>query len=145
MTGNAPKEIGNSCKCFKCGNPIFCRGKEYQGKTNPQWQNNDGKSHYDKDGGCKVVSGGTATVANTTYTSNVQPETKVVWGKLDEPSADQLLLVSGLREVRSLAYDFTKEGHPELSENTNLFGQIVNANISHLLTLALIKATKESK
>jgi len=72
MTGNAPKEIGNSCKCFKCGNPIFCRGKEYQGKTSPQWQNNDGKSHYDKDGGCKVVNNTTATTSSTTYTSNIQ-------------------------------------------------------------------------
>ena len=140
MGSNPPKEKGNSGKCFKCNNPIYCREKEYNGQVSLQWQNQEGGAHYNKDGTCKdqLNPGAPQSIAQKVT------ETKVVWEKLEEPSEDQKQLVAGLREVRSLAYDFTKEGHPELSENTNLFGQIVNANISHLLALAQIKATKES-
>jgi hypothetical protein len=139
MPSNPEKIVGNSGRCFKCNNPIYCREKEYQGEKKAQWQNQDGKAHYDKDGGCKVEGKGFAE----TYTAP-KSETKVVWSKLEEPSKDQLLLVDGLRELRSLAYDFTKETHPELSENTALFGQINNANMTHLLSLMHIKAVKES-
>ena len=139
MGKNPDKIPGNSGRCFKCNEPMYCREIEYQGEKKPQWQQKEGGSHYDKDGGCKGV--GTQSAASTPAPV---VESKVVWEKLDEKSADQDQLVMGLREVRSLAYEFTKEGHPELSENTNLFGQIVNANISHLLALAQIKATKES-
>ena len=140
MPSNPDKVVGNSGRCFKCNGTIYCREVEYQGQKKSQWQQKEGGSHYDKDGGCKGVSSGTQLQTITTP----PVESKVVWEKLDEKSADQVQLLGGLREVRSLAYEFTKEGHPELSENTNLFGQIVNANISHLLALAQIKATKES-
>ncbi len=136
MPRNPPKELGNSGKCFRCNKPIYCK-EGYEGK--PTWKNNDGSSHYNKDGDCAD-----STKFETQSVAQKVQETKVVWEKLDETSEDQQQLVSGLREVRSLAYTFTKENHPELSENTNLFGQIVNANISHLLALAQIKATKES-
>ena len=139
MGSNPPKEKGNSGQCFKCNGNIYCREKEYNGTVSLQWQNQEGEAHYNKDGGCKSQS----SSEPQSIAQKVQ-ETKVVWEKLEKPTEDQQQLVAGLREVRSLAYDFTKEGHPELSENTNLFGQIVNANISHLLALAQIKATKES-
>ena len=142
MPSNPDKVVGNSGRCFKCNGTIYCREVEYQGQKKSQWQQKEGGSHQDKDGGCKGVGGTSASIGSSQPPPVV--ESKVVWEKLDEKSDDQTQLLGGLREVRSLAYEFTKEGHPELSENTNLFGQIVNANISHLLALAQIKATKES-
>lgn len=115
--------------CNKCGATIGW--KESNGKWIPL--NEDGSEHKN-----------TCTGSQSQSTEQRVLDTKVVWEKLDEKSEDQLQLVAGLREVRSLAYEFTKENHPELSENTNLFGTIVNANITHLIGLAQIKATKES-
>jgi len=132
MAKNPPKEIGNSGKCFRCNKPIYCK-EGYQGK--PTWKNNDGSSHYNKEGECND---------STSFETTTQKETSVVWEKLDEKSSDQTQLVEGLRELRALAYDFTKETHPELSENSPIFGQINNANMTHLLSLMQIKATKES-
>jgi hypothetical protein len=45
---------------------------------------------------------------------------------------------------KSYAYKITKETHPDLSENSNGFGMIVNAKTMQLLALMQIKATKES-
>ena len=44
--------------------------------------------------------------------------------------------------MQGLAYEYVKELHPDMPENTNTFGQIVNANISHLINLAKVKAIK---
>ncbi len=139
MGRNPPKEKGNSGQCFKCSGNIYCREKEYNGLVSLQWQNKEGGAHYDKDGGCKIGQMGSAQ----SISSKVQ-ETKVSWNTLDDKSSDMKQLVLGLDSMRSLAYEFTKGNHPELSENSNLFGQIVNANITHLIQLALVKATKES-
>lgn len=136
MGKNPPKEIGNSGKCFRCNKPIYCK-EGYQG--NPTWKNSDGTAHYNKEGECANPN-----EMRTTGDGGAS-ETKVVWEKINEISEDQNQLVQGLRELRALAYDFTKETHPELSENTQLFGQINNANMTHLLSLMQIKATKESK
>lgn len=136
MGKNPPKEIGNSGKCFRCNKPIYCK-EGYQGK--PTWKNNDGSSHYNKEGEC-ADSGNFETTGKS---SPQVTETKVIWEKLDEQSDDQRQLVLGLTELRALAYDFTKGYHPELPDNTNLFGQIVNANMTHLLSLMQIKAIKE--
>ena len=110
--------------CNKCGQPIGWR--QEGDKYIPL--NTDGSDHKPTCGGSKPQT----------------QDTKVVWGKLDEVSEDQAILREGLRQLRLVAYEFTKENHPELSDNSNLFGQIVNANISHLIGLAQIKATKEA-
>lgn len=133
MPKNPPKELGNSGKCFRCNKPIYCK-EGYQGK--PTWKNNDGSSHYNKEGDC---------ADSTKFETTPKPtETKVIWGDLPEKSDDQKLLLEGLRELRALAYEFTKETHPELDENGTAFGQINNANMTHLLQLMHIKAVKES-
>ena len=113
--------------CNKCGQQIGWR--QEGGKYIPL--NIDGSDH-------KPTCSGSKSVA-----PQVQ-ETKVIWGKIEKPTQDQEILREGLRQIRLLAYEFTKENHPELSDNSNLFGTIVNANITHLIGLAQIKATKES-
>ena len=53
MPRNATKVIGAESPCFRCGKTMFCKGKEYQGETKPQWQNADGEAHYTSNGDCK--------------------------------------------------------------------------------------------
>ena len=60
----------------------------------------------------------------------------------DEKTSDMLELVIGLKTMRALAYQDAKDIHPDMPENSNTFGQIVNAGISHLINLAKVKAMK---
>ena len=144
MQKNPTKEAGNNGPCFKCGVNIFCNEVEYKGTKKLQWQGEDGKAHYSFDVTTNITSC-KSKVSEIYHAPTVQPEANIVWEKLYDKSDDQQLLLDALREFRSLAYEFTKEGHPELLENTNLFGQIVNANITHLIGLAHIIAIKESE
>ena len=138
MPKNPPKEKGNSGPCFKCGATMVCREKEYNGTISLQWQAQDGTSHYDKEGGCKV-----GQIPKSV--AQVVTELKVAWKELseDEKSDDMKQLVLGLKSMRSLAYEDTKELHPGMSENSNSFGQIVYATTHNLIELAKVKAIKE--
>jgi len=136
MPKNPPKEKGNSGQCFKCNANIYCREKEYQGTISLQWQDKEGKAHYDKGGGCKVQGSVSTPVAQII-------ESKVVWTKLDEKTDDQTQLQEGEGMFNSLAYETAVSRHPDMSQNSNTFGQIVNAIETHLIQLALVKATKE--
>lgn len=60
----------------------------------------------------------------------------------DEFTADMEELMLGLKTMRSLAYQDAKDVHPDMAENSNTFGQIVNAGISHLINLAKVKALR---
>lgn len=60
----------------------------------------------------------------------------------EEFTADMEELMLGLKTMRSLAYQDAKDVHPDMSENSNTFGQIVNAGISHLINLAKVKALR---
>jgi len=53
MPTNPQKTIGEQGPCFKCGKLMFCNEVEYQGNKKAQWQNQEGKAHYNKDGSCK--------------------------------------------------------------------------------------------
>ena len=63
----------------------------------------------------------------------------------DEKTEDMRELVMGLKVMRNLAYEDAKDMHPDMPENSNTFGQIVNAGVSHLINLAKVKALKVSK
>ena len=60
----------------------------------------------------------------------------------EEKTEDMKELVLGLKIMRRLAYEDAKGIHPDMPENSNTFGQIVNAGISHLINLAKVKAMK---
>lgn len=138
---NPEKTIGNSGRCFKCNEPMYCREKEYQGEKKPQWQDKEGKSHYSSDGSCK---GGSVQGSTPTQSYTPAPTTKVTWTKVDNtPDMEQLL--GGLESMISLAYESVKKSHSELDENGTTFGQIVNARTGHLIALATVKAIKENK
>ena len=142
MVKNPPKIKGATGACFKCGVPISCNEKTYNGMVSLQWQGIDGKAHYKKIGD-EFVCGG----SNQQSTPSAVQETVVNWTVLPEEdvSADMKQLMSGLDMMRALAYQNAKELHPDMSVNSNTFGQIVNANIGHLIQLAKVKAIKELK
>ena len=142
MVKNPPKVKGATGACFKCGLMISCNEKEYNGTVTLQWQGANGKAHYKKVGDEFVCGGGF-----TSTPSSVAQETLVNWTVLPEEdvSADMKQLMSGLDMMRALAYQNAKELHPDMSVNSNTFGQIVNANMTHLIQLAKVKAIKELK
>lgn len=71
----------------------------------------------------------------------------VKWEALpqEEWTEDMKELVLGLKAMRALAYKDAKDVHPDMPENSNTFGQIVNAGISHLINLAKVKAIRGKK
>ena len=75
-----------------------------------------------------------------------QPD-MVKWERVseDDKTEDMKELVLGLKTMRALAYEDAKDVHPDMAENSNTFGTIVNANITHLVNLAKIKAMKIKK
>ena len=141
MPRNPTKEKGASGPCFKCGNTMYCNEKEYQGLVSLQWQDNNGKAHYTRDGNC---AGSSPTINNMPSVAQQVTTHKVNWEEVGEITDDEGVLLGGLKRMRLLSYEDAKEVHPDLDENSNTFGQIVNAGITHLVNLALVKATKES-
>ena len=144
------KVEGSIENCPSCKQKIYCRTKQASGNfpAKLQWQDEDGKAHYSFDFATKLTSCKSETKTEP-KTSNQNPflDEKVVWDILqtEEYTDDMKELVLGLKTMRSLAYQDAKDVHPEMSENSNTFGQIVNAGISHLINLAKVKALRTKK
>ena len=146
---NPQKIEGNSGACWKCNNTItYVKTGSYQGKDKFQWQNSDGSAHYKKIGaGEKDFACSSGTKFNTPSVAQQLTMNKVSWTVIseEEQSEDMKQLLAGLKGMRALAYQDAKELHPDMDENSNVFGQIVNAGITHLIQLAKVKAIKEIK
>ena len=118
-------------KCYACGktwqlgDEINQTGKT-NSKGNPAWCI-DGKN-------CQglMETSGTQQFTNT-----------AIFTDPGELSDDEQILVDGEKRLESIAYKIAKDSHPDMDENSNTFGQIVNAKTSHLEMLMLIKALKE--
>ena len=143
------KVEGSIEKCPSCKNTVYCRTKEASGNypAKLQWQDEDGKAHYSFDFATKETTckGGKAVESSVTYK---QPQAQIIesvkWEILqkEDYTPDMQELVLGLKTMRSLAYQDAKDVHPDMAENSNVFGTIVNANITHLINLAKVKAMK---
>ena len=137
------KVEGSIENCPSCKQKIYCRTKpasdNYPAKL--QWQDEDGKTHYSFDFATKETTckGGKPESAHQTQTIE-----SVQWDVIQEEdyTPDMQELVLGLKNMRSLAYQDARDVHPDMPENSNTFGQIVNAGISHLINLAKVKAMK---
>ena len=147
MPKNPPKIKGSSGPCWKCGTVITYNEKEYNGTISLQWQGADNTAHYKKVGEDFVCKTGSAPQAGSPSIAQQLMNGVVNWTEISEEdmSEDMKQLLAGLKGMRSLAYQDAKELHPEMSENSNTFGQIVNAGITHLIQLAKVKAIKEIK
>ena len=148
VTKLEPQEAKGSCKV--CGLEVMWVTKSYGGKfpDKKTLRNaSDQEAHNVKDGqgGWTCSTGSTGIDGFGQSVASKAIENQVVWEGMEKLTADQKQLSDGLRVTRSIAYDFTKECHPSLSENSNSFGQINNANMTHLLDLMKIKAIKDSK
>jgi hypothetical protein len=78
--------------------------------------------------------------------SNYTPPTpsKVDWGTiLSGETANQKELREGFEEINSLAYNLTKKQHPDESDQSNIFGQIVHAKSLVLTNLLIAKNLKK--
>ena len=140
---------GTILPCKKCGRKVKWVTKTYGGKYNPSTtvRNADDENAHnvkvgDKNWVCSTVTG---FAENTRSVVQQATETKVVWENPGEFTDDEQLLLSGLKRMRVLAYKDAKDVHPDMNENSNTFGQIVNAGITHLTQLAKVKAIKEIK
>lgn len=72
------------------------------------------------------------------------PVEKTIWPSSPaQYTPDQTNLMDAEEIYCKMAYDIVKAMHPNLDENSNLFGQMVNAKESHLVQLAKIKAIRE--
>tara|TARA_R110000751_G_C13684275_1_gene471616 strand:- start:439 stop:888 length:450 start_codon:yes stop_codon:yes gene_type:complete len=143
-----PKIEGTSGACNVCKMNVTWVKKTWQGKDSLTLRNSsDQNAHNVKDGngGWTCSTGSTGVDGFGQSVASKAIENQVVWEGMEKLTADQKQLSDGLRVTRSIAYDFTKECHPSLSENSNSFGQINNANMTHLLDLMKIKAIKDSK
>ena len=144
------KVEGSIEKCPSCKNTIYCRTKEASGNypAKIQWQDEDGKAHYNFDFKTnETTCKGAKTEPSTIYHQSppiVHIVESVKWEVLqkEDYTADMQELVLGLKTMRSLAYQDAKDVHPDMAENSNVFGQIVNAGMTHLINLAEIKALK---
>ena len=141
------KVEGSIEKCPSCKNTIYCRTKEASGNypAKLQWQDEDGKAHYSFDFATKETTcKGAKTESSTTHQVSTQTVESVKWEVLqkEDYTADMQELVLGLKTMRCLAYQDAKDVHPDMAENSNVFGQIVNAGMTHLINLAEIKALK---
>ncbi len=71
---------------------------------------------------------------------------RVKWHELPEQLTPlQSELYHGFHEVTTVAYQLTREQHPDEPEDSNIFGQIVHAKSLVLSNLVIAKAIKNSK
>jgi hypothetical protein len=75
----AEKKLGATMTCGQCGNTLHCAwSKEYEGKRNLQWQNEDGTPHYKRISPgkyeCRIPDGQTPAPQTTGDTSYQTPQ-----------------------------------------------------------------------
>jgi len=138
------KKDGNVEQCPTCHKKIYCRmtkgSEKYPAKL--QWQNEDGKAHYKFDFATKETSCNEDKVER----SPNQPDI-VTWPEIpdDEISPDMTELIIGEEWMIALAVKTAKKRHPSMSENNNIFGQIVNSIANRYVEMAKVKALKVGK
>lgn len=131
MPRNPEKKAGNQGPCFKCQQVMICNEIEYKGEKKLQWQDNNGKSHYDKDGNCK----GTVQQVDNAVQAIKTQKIKLEDIKLDIPILEKALQVSRssiqfLKAIEYVAYE-------ELGQDTNPahIGMYVNIVANKLLNV----------
>lgn len=88
------------------------------------------------------------TVGVADVVAVLEPKTHniVKWPVIPEQFSDtQSELYHAYQDVNMIAYQLTKEQHPDEPEWSNLFGQIANAKATILSNLFLAQAIKKSK
>ena len=138
--------------CQKCNCPIQWDkliDKTFTKKDGSQghgwWREDLSKEEHTKERCQKMESSGEWRIRQTGYDlSKDRPEQKTIWPTAPaQYTPDQQNLMDAEEIYCKMAYDIVKTMHPSLDENSNLFGQMVNAKESHLVQLAKIKAIRD--
>ena len=139
--------------CQKCGCPInwdktidktFTKKDGSQGQG--WWREDLSKEEHTKERceGFTKSNEWNKTPGSGLPKQTTQPIEKTVWPTAPaQYTPDQQNLMDAEEIYCKMAYDIVKTMHPTLDENSNLFGQMVNAKESHLVQLAKIKAIRE--
>ena len=139
--------------CQKCGCPInwdktidktFTKKDGSQGQG--WWREDLSKEEHTKERceGFTKSNEWKKTPGSGLPKQTTQPTEKTVWPSAPaQYSPDQQNLMDAEEIYCKMAYDIVKTMHPSLDENSNLFGQMVNAKESHLVQLAKIKAIRD--
>jgi len=137
------KEEGRMEKCPSCKQSMVCNMTTGE-HAKLQWQNEDGKSHYMFDQATNAVTcRGITSGETSTPQPNPDVKHKTNWSILDDKSQGQITLQDGFKGMRSLAYEIVKDEYPEMNDQSDKFGTIVNATIGHLIQMATITAIRE--
>lgn len=123
--------MDNMSNCKNCGNEITWKTPYVKG-DGPL--NVDGSPHK-----CQKSSQPRQDYVKETVETN-WPTLKVL-----DKRPDMVQLQEGSIVFTALAVENVLARVPEINKNGNLFGQMVNAEKTHLINLALVKAIKERK
>ena len=141
--------------CQKCNCPInwdktidktFTKKDGSQGQG--WWREDLSKEEHTKERCQQMANSNEWRVRQTGYTlskdQHEPPAQKTIWPTAPaQYTPDQQNLMDAEEIYCKMAYDIVKTMHPTLDENSNLFGQMVNAKESHLVQLAKIKAIRD--
>lgn len=136
--------------CQKCACPIQWDkliDKTFTKKDGSQghgwWREDLSKEEHTKERCEKMANSNEWRTANN-IESKSAPVEKTIWPTAPaQYTPDQQNLMDAEEIYCKMAYDIVKTMHPTLDENSNLFGQMVNAKESHLVQLAKIKAIRD--
>ena len=119
-------------KCNRCQQEIVWSEKYDANATKRSPPNNkDGTPH-------RCATGTTNPLESHQSESN-----RTLWSTLNNKTPDMKNLQDGSSMMRALAYESVKIDHPDMDDQSGVFGTIVNAEKGHLIQLALIKALKD--
>ena len=122
-------------KCNRCQQEIVWSEKYDPKATNRSPPNNkDGTLHRCGDSSAPSTTSPPSILAGTTRT---------LWSTMNGKTPDMKNLQDGLITMTSLAYEIVKIDHPDLDDQGDKFGTIVNAKTGHLIELAKITAMKD--
>jgi len=142
------KELDKMAKCPSCKASIICRDKITNSGPVLQWQNQNGQSHYlppkdDPDNPGNKIFGGCRPAGEQNQSTTPQTAGKTIWDIIDTKSSDMIELQTGSNVMRALAYENTKNSYPDMDDQSQIFGTIVNAEKGHLIQMRLIKQIKD--
>jgi hypothetical protein len=135
--------------CQKCNCPINWDkliDKTFKKKDGSQghgwWREDLSKEEHTKER-CEQLAKSWEFVPKQNEIAQRETE-KTVWpNSPTDYTPDQTNLMDAEQIYCKMAFDLVKSMHPTMDENSNTFGQIVNAKEGHLIQLAKVKAIRD--
>lgn len=137
--------------CNKCGCPVAWDkliDKKYTKKDGKEvigwWREDLSKEIHSKERCENFTKTGDFSKVSSSKTGVDNPQEKTIWPTAPaQYTPDQRNLMDAEEIYCKMAYDVVRGRHPNMDENSNIFGQIVNAVEGHLIQCGKIKAIRE--